>query len=219
MDDPRVETTAKNLGRQKQLRLSWRLLAQICVLVLIVSVTAPFVTQTTKLIRALSAWDHTVNATLSLLRSEDLLFLVTDKLISQIMVEVTDNNPILGKREGVLVATVTLYYGVDLRKLGTPSIVKEGTRMLVAIPDPQELDFSFDPASLKSITKKSGLNVIADFVMNKDMEAELRAQLKSNTIKFFKGHDLMPTRQKIVRQLNEFAPVFSEKIGMSVEFR
>ena len=135
------------------------------------------------------------------------------------MVEATDNNLILGKREGVLVGTVTLYYGVDLRKLSTNSIVREGASMLVTIPDPQELDFSFDPYFQKSITKKSSLNVIADFVMNKDMESELRTQLKSHAIKFFTSRDLMPTRQKIVRQLNGFAPVFSEKIGMNVEFR
>jgi len=219
MDAPPAETALINVRREKQERLSWRRFLQVCFLVLFIVVTVPFVISMSKLIRALFAWEHTVNATLTLLKSEELLFLVTDKLITQIMVEATDNNPILGKREGVLVGTVTLYYGVDLRKLNTNSVMKEGTSMLVAIPDPQELDFSVDLSSLKFITKKSGLNVIVDFVLNKDMESELRAQLKSNAIQFFMSHDLVPTRQKIVSKLNGFAPVFSEKTGMRVEFR
>lgn len=46
----------------------------------------------------------------------------TLRLISQIAVQITDRSPLLGQREGVLLATVRMYYGLDLRKLDAAAI-------------------------------------------------------------------------------------------------
>ena len=83
MDKSSIDTTQKNVRREKRAGLSWRLLLQGCFLVLFIAVAVPFVIPVTKLIRALFAWEHTVNATLTLLQSANLLFLVTDKLTSR----------------------------------------------------------------------------------------------------------------------------------------
>lgn len=57
------------------------------------------------------------NRALEVLRREPLRFLVTDRLAAQIVVESGTNSLVLGRREGYLIAKVSLYYGVDLGKL------------------------------------------------------------------------------------------------------
>ena len=143
--------------------------------------------------RAFLVRERVERATLTVLRSEELTFLATDRLVSQISVEITENSPLLGIREGVLIATVRLYYGVDLRRLGPASVGRAGRdRLVVRLPDPEPLDFAVDPSSFKYITKRSGLNVIRDFALNKDLEAELRTRLQPFAMQFFREQGLLP---------------------------
>jgi len=166
----------------------------------------------------LTSATRTEKAVLSILKSEDLSFLVTDKLTSQICVEISENSPLFGKREGILIGTVTMYWGIDLSKISPSSIKKENSGIVITLPEPRELDFSVDLSSLKYITKRSGLNVIADFVMDRDIEKELREQMKESALKFFQDKKLIPSKTKTISKLNSyFAPV-AQQIGMPITF-
>jgi hypothetical protein len=163
---------------------------------------------------------HAEQATLTLLRSEELAFLVTDRLVSQIAVKTSDSSPILGQREGVLIATVRMYYGLDLRKLDAASITRAGKdRVVVRLPDPEMLDFAVDPSSFTYITKRSGLNVIRDYVMDKDIEAELRVKLRPHAVRFFADQRLLPTRARIVQRLQGYLAPLERETGMQIELR
>lgn len=168
--------------------------------------------------KSLTAATRTEEAVLSILKGEDLSFLVTDKLTSQICVEISENSPLLGKREGILIGTVTMYWGIDLRKIDPSSIRKENSGIVIALPEPSELDFSVDLSSLKYITKRSGLNVIADYVMNRDIEKELRDQMKQSALKFFKSHDLIPSKGKTISKLNSYFSPIAKQIGTPITF-
>ena len=166
----------------------------------------------------LTSATRTEKAVLSILKSEDLSFLVTDKLTSQICVEISENSSLLGKREGILIGTVTMYWGIDLSKISPSSIKKENSGIVITLPESSELDFSVDLSSLKYITKRSGLNVIADFVMDRDIEKELREQMKESALKFFKDKKLIPSKTKTISKLNSyFAPV-AQQVGMPITF-
>lgn len=166
----------------------------------------------------LTSTTRTESAVLSILKSEDLTFLVTDKLTSQICVEISENSSLLGKREGILIGTVTMYWGIDLSKITPSSVRKEDSRILIDLPEPSELDFSVDLSSLKYITKRSGLNVIADYVMNRDIEQELRNQMKQSAIKFFKKRDLIPSKSKTISKLNSFFAPIAQQMGTPIAF-
>ena len=170
--------------------------------------------------RAFLARERVERATLTILRSEELTFLATDRLVSQISVEITENSPLLGIREGVLIATVRLYYGIDLRRLGPASVSRAGRdRLVVRLPDPEPLDFAVDPASFKYITKRSGLNVIRDFALNKDLEAELRTRLQPHAMRFFTEQGLLPTRASVARRLREYAAPLGREWGVVIDFQ
>ena len=164
--------------------------------------------------------NHAEQATLSLLRSEELSFLVTDRLVSQIAVQTSDSSPLLGQREGVLIATVRMYYGLDLRKLDAASITRAGKdKLVVRLPDPEMLDFSVDPASFTYITKRSGLHVIRDYVMDKDIEAELRKKLQPHAARFFADQRMLPARTKIVQRLQNYLAPLERELGVQIELR
>jgi len=196
-----------------------RFTALLALLLLALVMASPVISRAVRLGRAMASPEASREAALTMLRSEHLLFLVTDKLTTQIVVHATANSPLLGKREGFMVATVTLYYGVDLRTLTPESVELEGTRLLVTLPEPRELDFSVDPTSLRSWTVRSGLNVVADFMLDKDIEAELRQELRGSALRFYQEYDLLPSREAILAKLSALSPVFREQVGIDVVFR
>ena len=153
------------------------------------------------------------------LSPEVFRLLVTDRKTSQIEVEINDSSPLLGRREGHLIGSVTLYYGIDVQALDSSCLSHVGNRLIVRLPEPRELDFAMDPGSFRYVTKRSGWNVVRDFVLNQNLETELRQQVHRQALTFFKEKQLIPTRAKIVNQLNNLAAAFSKEIGVPVEFQ
>ena len=189
------------------------------VLVAVVCLLWPIIAPIFRFTHTLFAWDHVEKATLAILKSENMAFLVTDRKTSQIEVEVNDSSPLLGRREGHLIGPVTLYYGIDVQALDSSCLSHIGDRMIVRLPEPRELDFTMDPGAFRYVTKRSGWNVVADFVLDKNLETELRQQVHQQALTFFTERQLLPTRTKLVSQLNNLAAPFSKEIGMPIEFQ
>ena len=59
---------------------------------------------------------------------------------------------------------------------------------------------------------------IADWLQGRDLEADLRARLKADTLSFMAAQQLIPARSAIVARLNEWAPVISRAAGAEVRF-
>ena len=111
---------------------------------------------------------------MTVLRSDELLFLVTDRIITRVDVEIVESAPWAGGRQGVLMATVKLYYGVDLEKIKPEMITEEKDRVIVRVPYPKLLDYSMDQDSTKFFDKKSGMWALNDWYNKRDIEKELR---------------------------------------------
>jgi hypothetical protein len=171
------------------------------------------------LAKGLFAWHGVQARALGILRREQLRFLVTDRVVSQVVVESDGNSPALGRREGYLIAKVALYFGVDFKKLSKEDVVRDGMKVVVTIPEPEELDFSVDLDSMRYLTKRSGLQVATDWLLDRDQQAELRSQLKESARSYLRAEELLPTREDIVGRLNEFRDVVGGSLGVEVVFR
>lgn len=191
---------------------------KVILLIVIGIILFPLFQSAYKTVRNVFAYERIEKSVLTLLKSESLRFLVTNKLTTQVVVEITDNSPILGRREGILIGTVTMYYGIDLKEIEPYSVRRFNNVLAIKLPAPKELDFSVDPTSFKYITKRSGFNVIADYVMNKDIESELRTSMKKSAEKFFADHSMFPTRESITNQLNNYFEPFVSQFGMKIKF-
>jgi hypothetical protein len=171
-----------------------------------------------KSLRALFEWERVEKQTLTILQSEAMAFLVTDKIASQIVVSVSESNILLGQREGHLIGTAKLYYGIDVKELTKDSIQLRGNQIVILLPPAKELDFAVDLESLQFISKMSGTVALVDWLKGKDMYAELRAQFKPKAMEFMKQNGMIPDRQKILSRLNSMSLVLTENIGLKVTF-
>jgi len=156
---------------------------------------------------------------LDILRREDLRFLVTDRIAAQVVAESDRNSPLLGRREGQLVARTTMHYGVDLAKLAEKDVSRDGPAVVVAVPEPEELDFAVDLNSMRYSTRRSGLHVAADWILDRDQRAELRARFHDAARAYLREERLLPARDEIVARLNAAAGAIARTLGVEVRFR
>ena len=131
---------------------------------------------------------RTVKQALEVLRGEEMACLVTEKIVTQVVAEKNDSEVLLGRRQGVLIAVVELYYGVDL----TPEAIQiRNGALCVRVPEPKEICFSVNLGTLRSITKRSVLVYVRDWWMDRDLEAELRAQFHAAATDFLRKQALI----------------------------
>jgi hypothetical protein len=171
-----------------------------------------------KSLRAVFEWERVEKQTLTILHSEAMAFLVTDRIAAQIVVSVSENNVLLGQREGYLIGTARLYYGIDMKELTKDSITLRNNQIFVTLPPTKELDFAVDLESLHFISKMSGTVALVDWLRGKDMYAELRAQFKPKALEFMKHNGMIPDRQRILARLNSMSSVLTENLGLKVNF-
>ncbi len=195
-------------------RAAW--LAAIVVAAVAAGVAVPHIHA---LVDEFSASRSVETQALEILRREPLRFLVTDRVAAQIVVGSGTNSLVLGRREGYLIAKVSLYYGVDLANLSRQSIVREGSRLVITVPDPGELDFAVDLDSLRYLSKRSGLQVAADWLLDRDQRAELRSQFREAARAYLRDQALLPGRDEIVRRLDGVAGAIGDRLGLEVVFR
>ncbi len=171
-----------------------------------------------KSLRAVFEWERVEKQTLTILKSEAMAFLVTDRIATQIVVSVSENNVLLGQREGYLIGTTRLYYGIDMKELTKDSITLRNNQIFVTLPPTKELDFAVDLESLHFISKMSGTVALVDWLKGKDMYAELRAQFKPKALEFMKQNGMIPDRQRILARLASMSSVFTENLGLKLTF-
>jgi len=160
-----------------------------------------------------------LKGTLEVLRSQQLAFLATNRIVTQVVVEKREDHPLLGKSECFLIGVVRYYWGLDLTKLSRDAIKRDGDSVVVNVPEPQELDFGVDLASVRVISKRSGLIAIRDWASGRDLRRELRKDFARAAKAFLRRKGLIPTRQQLVDRLNGYAPALSSKLGVQVVFR
>ena len=189
-------------------------LAKVAVLLLLAGVVLLFLYCTFAAKRQVN-----LKEVITVLRSEDLTFLVTDRLVTQVVVESTEGSLLLGKREGYLIAPVRLYYGIDLKRLPPDAVsVKDGV-IRVVLPEPQELDFSVDADAMKFICKRSGLIVLRDLLQGLDIQRELHCQLQTAAREMMRKEGMIPTRGDLVQRLNRYAIALKSRLGMEIVFQ
>jgi hypothetical protein len=154
--------------------------------------------------------------TVSVLRSEALTFLVTRRTVTQIVI-MHEESSWLGEWRGALWAVVDFRYGVDLQKLTDADIRQDGNVVTIHLPDPELLDFGIQPGSIGMLTKSTASAKIEDLLHNGHRK-ELERRLHTQALDFARQNGLMPTRQEIIRQLNEATPLLKGRAGLELRF-
>jgi hypothetical protein len=147
--------------------------------------------------------------TLAMLRSEPLLFLATDRGTSLVLVE-HSQWAWWGSWRGVLWATVTWRWGIDLRQLRPEDIRREGSATVVRLPEPRLLDFGLEPGSVRLLTKSTALSWLQARLSSTDHRQALENRLQATLLDYAVRHDLLPSRQTLVDRLNAQANAWGQ---------
>ena len=155
-------------------------------------------------------------ATLTLLRSQPMSFLVTRRVVCQIVVE-AEESTWLGQWRGVLWATVHIHYGVDMRKVTSADIRRQADLVVVTLPEAELLDFAVEPGSVGFMSKSTAAAKLEDLLRDGQRQ-ELERRLRDRAMNFARDHDLMPPRTDLVAELNEAAAAIQEATGVKLRF-
>lgn len=156
-------------------------------------------------------------ATLSLLRTEALAFLVTHRSATQIVVEY-DEADWLGEWHGVLWATVSWRWGVDLKKLTEKDIRRQGETIFVHLGEPELLDFAIDPGSVGFLSKSTAMPKVMDFFRGGWQRKILEQRLRERAMAFARDQKLCPDRRQMVDQLNVATEAFRAAAKLELRF-
>jgi hypothetical protein len=157
-------------------------------------------------------------ATMTLLRTEVMKFLVMRRTTSQIVIDHHEQNW-LGDWRGVLWGTVTWRWGVNMDKLKAADIRREGQRIICRLPEPELLDFSVDPTSIRSMTSSTAIPKLVDiFSDGSGQRALLEMRLYERAKQFAQENNLRPTRGELVKQLNGDILELNKAIGVDIQF-
>jgi len=157
-------------------------------------------------------------AAIQFLRREPLSFLVTERVVTQVVVEAQEGNLLLGYGNGFLGGKVELRYGVDLSQLDESAVRRRGDTLCVQVPPPELLRYVPDLSSLRFIEKKSALLVIVDKARGVNLYERCLARIEEAARTFARDNQLAPTRAQLVARLNDFAPAMSTALGTTVVF-
>lgn len=139
------------------------------------------------------------SSVMTLLRSEPMAFLVTRRIVTQIVVQESDVQWYWQSR-AVLWATVNLHYGCNLKEIQPSDITQaaDGT-WHVKLPPPKLLDFNI--VNVDSISKDTFIakaqDVLFDTRSNRMMQ-----HLQETAVKFAADNNLLPSRQQLATDLN-----------------
>jgi len=155
-------------------------------------------------------------ATLSILKSEAMAFLVTRRMATQIVVE-HEECSWLGQWRGVLWTTVRLHYGVDLKKIEVNDIRRKEDTIIISLPEPELLDLAIEPGSEGFLSKSTAAAKIED-MLHGNQRRQLRHRLRQSAVEFAGQQGLLPTREEIVQQLNDVASMLKAPAGVTLRF-
>jgi hypothetical protein len=154
---------------------------------------------------------------ISVLKSEDMAFLVTRRTATQIVVDHTESDW-SGEWRGVLWCSVSWRWGVDLQKITPRDIHHEGKVVIVRLPEPELLDFALVPGSEGFISKSTALPKLMDFSRGGSQRQLLERQVREQALRFAAEQKLLPSRSEIAHQLNEAAGILSKTAGVEMRF-
>jgi hypothetical protein len=164
------------------------------------------------------AWLGGVRATASVLSRDEIAFLATDRVTTQIVVSDDHaGNSTLEIREGHLIAKVRYYFGIDLNSLPSDAIRSTASGIVVHVPEPTFLEVVIDP-NYVLLTKVQSTQLVKDYLTNASLEADLCRSLEEKARQLARDEKHIPTRDAIVARLNRAAPFLEAQVGRHVQF-
>jgi hypothetical protein len=147
----------------------------------------------------------TIEATLSFLRSEKVMYIVTRKVSTQVVVT-RDHSYWHSDFHGQMTAKLQFLFGFDLKTLTEEdiSIDPANKTINVQMPEVIALSVSIDPGSITYITKATLWAKLQDMQSDK-YRKEMKQSIKGEAEKQLRENGLYPDRREMLDDLQQWA--------------
>lgn len=173
----------------------------------------------------------TPDRVLTILKSENLDFLVRRRQVTQVLlIRTADSSwwdwvPYVGtireklKEDGVLTANVRVYYGFDLNKLTEASYADGKEGITITLPEPEVLDFAVDLDSLKFRALKTGIITrIGNVFRDETLKDKLQKDVKSAVEEFVSTPGTMPSKSEMLKEMGGLEKILSDAYKVNLTF-
>lgn len=151
---------------------------------------------------------HITNATVTVLKSEDMLFLATNRITTQVVIEHESSDPILGTNNIYVIAPVRMVYGMDLNQLRESDISvhtgTDGVTISVRLPLLELLACDVDFEKQKTIEKGNLTRILYDRLKGQNSLALAQREFRTAAETFAMETGVMPDRAQIIRRIDSF---------------
>ena len=155
--------------------------------------------------------------TISLLRQIPRTWLVLQTDEELTVANIDGGGLLLGPRAGMATAVRRTHWGINLEQVDGGDILVSGREVLIKLPDPDVFDAMIDMSSFRFLTRRSGLQAIADAVFGRSLFREL-AKIACQTPPKFSPERINARRADFARRLNEQAAALFAAKDLVVRF-
>lgn len=150
-----------------------------------------------------------VSSSIEVLRSSDVMQLTTRKVVTQVVVNYKESDFWWGSSQVVLVAPVTMHYGIDLTKISDSDITVENgqgrSTLRIHLPEVELLAFEVDEDNIQNaITKENISKVLHDKYIGHDPQSAARKVIKKTALAFADKYQAYPSKEDLTRQIRFF---------------
>jgi hypothetical protein len=167
---------------------------------------------------------------LTILKSENLDFLVRRRQVTQVVLIRTANSwldwlPYIGyyretmKEDGILTANVRVYYGFDMNKVTGAKKAYGKEEITITLPEPEVLDFAVDLDSIKFQALKTGvITRIKNIFSDATLKDKLQKDIKSAVEEFVSTPGTMPSKSEMLKEMGGLQRILGDAYNVKVLF-
>lgn len=137
-----------------------------------------------------------------LLRSESLRQLVTERIVTQVVVQDDFGDLVLGADNVFAFGTVSLLVGVDLKKMVVVKGLNDAPFLFITLPKAEVISTELDEDSVFFVRKASALQRLRD-IDGTEQHKQIRVRLKESAHQFLMDKGLMPSRNELEKRVLE----------------
>ena len=135
-----------------------------------------------------------------LLNSETLRQVVTDRFVTQVVVQSDFGDALLGPDDVFAFGKVSLLIGIDLQKMDIANGKDGAPQLFVSLPDAEILSVELNEDSVRFIRKASALQRLRD-IDGTEQHKQIRVKLREAARQFVTAEGLLPTREQMKQRV------------------
>ena len=143
-------------------------------------------------------------AAFEIIETEWLRFFTTNKIVTQVAIQESDTDILLGDEYSVAFGVAEIVYGIDFEKMTPADIIQTENQLLLTLPQPEVFSVSIRQDSITVMTKSTILRKLGTYLEGENVNRQLRVALEEESISFAAQNGLFPSEEEVYGHIADF---------------